>query len=172
MRPNRRPNEQDNQPTSDQWSGSRLCGACYPGHYPFAENAGLDEEAHLFLVPAKIGRQQRQHDEVGDDLKPNADGRDNGDVPHNPHRDQVERDKAHQVCDERHGAGDQQSTEGLPGSVKAIRPFGNLGCDQIDLLHAVAHPNRVDQEGDENGKRVKPHTNQIKHTQLPDDRNE
>ena len=48
--------------------------------------------------------------------------------------------------------------------------FGNLGRDEIDLLHAVAHPDRKDEEGHQNRQRVQPITQQFQNAELPDKR--
>ena len=112
---------------------------------------------------------KRQHDEVRGDLQCDAEPRHHRQVLYHFDGDQIKRVEADKVGHERERTRHQKAAESRARRLIDAVAFAQLVADQVDLLHAMADTDCVDEEGHQNGERVEPPIHQMQEAELPDE---
>ena len=114
-----------------------------------------------------VRQQQRQQQQIRQDDRRHADACRDGQLTNRRHRDEQDGDKPNRVRDQRHAARHEQLPERTPRRSERVAARKQLGAKRPHHLHAVAHPNRKNEERHEDRHRVNAVTKPVQQAKLP-----
>ncbi|MNZ79008.1 hypothetical protein D3C78_976010 [compost metagenome] len=120
------------------------------------------------FADADVGDGYRQQDQVGEDDHRHADRRTDGQLADHADVDDQQGNEAHRIGENRDHPGQEQLTEGAPGSGQGILGITGLQGDAVDLLHPMGNADGKDQERHQHRVRVQAKAHHMHQAQLPD----